>query len=246
MSSISPAVSRRDFLALVSAALTMRVPAAPGSASEYPQEVAGVRLPHTPLCSKAYGLCRSGAPTFLQNHSLRTYVFGALHAAHHHQSFDAETAFVAAILHDIGLLETFASKEGSFEIDGANRAELLVREQGASAGEASAVWNAIVMHDMRFVIPFHQSAEATLVAAGAAADVIGPDMHMISEAAVQEVVAAFPRLQFKNEFIGLLARHCQRKPGVQTGTWLEGFCQQHSSVPESGTERAIRAAPFSE
>jgi hypothetical protein len=177
---------------------------------------------------------------------MRTYVFGALHAAHHRQRFDGETAFVAALLHDLGLLADF-EKNSSFEIDGANEAERFAREHGASASEASKVWNAIVMHDMRFSIALRQSPEATLVAAGAAADVVGPDEDMIEPAAVREVVLAFPRLMFKRDFTALLVDHCTRKPGAQTGTWLEGFCRQHApATPPSGTEDAIRQAPFAE
>jgi hypothetical protein len=177
---------------------------------------------------------------------MRTYVFGALHAAHHHQAFHAETAFISALLHDLGLLDTFSSKTAPFEIDGADRAERLVRTEGGPADEARAVWNAIVMHDMRFTIALHQSAEASLVAAGAGADVIGPDQDMISATAVRDVVATFPRLEFKRQFITLLVDHCRRKSGAQSGTWLEGFCRQHSAFPTSSTEQAILAAPFNE
>lgn len=236
---------RREFLAVASAALATPWEAFSQSPG-YPAEVAGIELPASPLCGKAYELCRSSAPPFLLNHSMRTYLFGALHAAHHHQGFNAESAFTAAVLHDIGLLPTFASKEGSFEVDGANRAEKFSREQGTSVAESEKIWNAIVMHDMRFAIASHQSPEATLVAAGAGADVIGPDEGMFDRAAVAEVIAAFPRLKFKQQFIALLANHCERKPGAQTGTWLEGFCRQHSLAPSSGTEKAILSAPFAE
>jgi hypothetical protein len=238
---------RRDFLVVASAVLVSpwQASASPKSPG-YPTEVADIKLPATPLCTKAYELCRSSTPRFLLNHSMRTYLFGALHAAHHHQEFNAEEAFTAAVLHDLGLVPSFASKEASFEIDGANRADQFSREQGASVAESNTIWNAIVMHDMRFAIPSHQSPEATLVAAGAGADVIGPDEGMFDRAAVAEVVAAFPRLKFKQQFIALLANHCERKPGAQTGTWLEGFCRQHSSVPSSGTENAILNAPFAE
>ena len=77
------------------------------------------------------------------------------------------------------------------------------------------------------------------------------DDDMIDPAAAKEVVSAYPRLQFKREFTSLLVDHCTRKPGAQTGTWLEGFCRQHShshspSPVVSKTEQAIRNAPFSE
>lgn len=239
-------LQRRAFLRLAAAALVAPWDSALAEAAKYPIEVAGIGLPQTPRCRGAYQLCASAAPTFLLNHSMRTYLFGALHAAHHGQHYEAETAFVAAVLHDLGLLPAFASKAGTFEIDGADRAERFAREEGASASEARKVWNAIVMHDMRFAIASHQAAEAMLVAAGAGADVIGPDEDMFNPAAVKEVVTAFPRLQFKKEFIALLADHCARKPGAQTGTWLEGFCRQHSTPTASGTEEAIRQAPFTE
>jgi hypothetical protein len=237
---------RRRFLA--SSVLTLLLPAQAllARSSDYPEEVAGIRLPRTRRCIDAYTLCRSAAPPFLLNHCLRTYLFGALHTAHRHQSFDVETAFVAAMLHDLGLLAEFASRNATFEIDGADRAEKLIRDEGGSADAARGVWNAIVMHDMRFAIASHQSPEAVVLAAGAGTDVIGPDEDLISAAAVREVVAAFPRLQFKERFIALLADHCQRKPGAQSGTWLEGFCRQHSAFPDSGTEHAIRSASFTE
>jgi len=242
----SSLVTRRQFVAGL-AALSFGMRRGFTEDSPYAASVAGIALPHTPLCLKAYSLCRSNAPEFLLNHSLRTYLFGALHAAHHGQAFHAETAFVASVLHDCGLLRKFASKTHSFEVDGADNAERFAKEQGMSAADVKTVWNAIVMHDMSFSVATHQSPEATLVAAGAAADVLGPDEDMIAPAATTEVVAAFPRLHFKREFTALLVDHCNRKPGAQTATWLEGFCRQHSAAaPVSGTESAIRDAPFAE
>jgi HD domain len=239
-------LNRRMFLIALAASSLARRKSFAGPAS-YPAAVAGVSLPRTALCLKAYALCQSKAPDFLLNHSMRTYLFGALHAAHHKQGFDPESAFVASVLHDLGLLREFASKTDPFEIDGATAAERFAKEQGVSAAEAKTVWNAIVMHDMNFSIATHQTPEATLVAAGAAADVVGPDDDMIDPAAAKEVVSAYPRLQFKREFTSLLVDHCTRKPGAQTGTWLEGFCRQHSPSPVvSKTEQAIRNAPFSE
>jgi len=237
-------LDRRRFFGYLGGILACASAPVAGDANAYPVEVAGVRLPVTPLCRKAYGLCRSTAPAFLVNHSLRTYVFGALYVSHDGQRFDEETAFIAAVLHDLGLLQQFATPRTSFEVDGANRSESLVREAGAPAAEANKVWNAIVMHDMRFAIARHESPEAALVAAGAGADVVGPEENIVSSATVRSVVASLPRLQFKQRFIALLTDHCVRKPGAQNGTWLEGFCRAHSTVAPSATEQAIREAPF--
>lgn len=239
-------LGRRSFVAYLAGLLASPSASVAENPTAYPEEVAGIRLPRTPLCVKSYELCRSAAPAFLVNHALRTYVFGALYASHEDQRFDAETAFVAAVLHDIGLLKEFSTPQTPFEIDGANRAERLVRESGGAAGEANKVWQAIALHDMCDAIPRHQSPEAALVAAGAGADVGGPEENIVSAATVRSVVAALPRLQFKERFIALLTDHCVRKPGAQRATWLEGFCRVHSTVPASATEQAILAAPFDE
>ena len=239
-------LGRRPFVGYLAGLLACPSASVAVNATAYPTEVAGIRLPVTPLCMKSYALCRSAAPAFLVNHSLRTYVFGALYVSHDGQRFDAETAFVAAVLHDIGLLKEFATPQTPFEIDGANRAESLVRESGGTPVAANKVWQAIALHDTRDPIPRHQSPEAILVAEGAGADVVGPQENVVNAATLQSVVAAFPRLQFKERFIALLTDHCVRKPGAQKATWLEGFCRVHSTVPASATEQAILAAPFDE
>ena len=243
-----PVLGRRAFIAYLAAVLANRAAAASSSARDYPAEVAGIRLPATEVCKRAYRLCHGTAPDFLVNHSLRTYVFGALYVTHKRHGFNEESAFVAAMFHDLGLLEEFSTPHTSFEVDGANRAESLVRKSGASLVEARSVWNAIVMHDMDFAIAEHESPEAMVVAAGAGADFDGhsPEGEVISPAMTRSVVNAIPRLQFKERFIALLADHCGRKPGVQNGTWLEGFCRAHSTVAPDGTEEEARAAPFDE
>jgi hypothetical protein len=63
-------------------------------------------MPRTPLALAlalaAAALSRRVGPDLLFNHCMRTFVFGALHAGHHGQTYDAESAFVAAAVHDLG------------------------------------------------------------------------------------------------------------------------------------------------
>ena len=175
---------------------------------------------------------------------MRTYLFGALVLRAQRVSFDPQLGFVAAALHDLGLLAAFASPRGSFEIDGANRAEALVHEAGRPVEEGRLVWNAIVMHDMRDEYAEHQSGEAQLVGNGAGADVINPEG--LDPKAVAEVLLAFPRLQFKTRFTALLVDHCKRKPTVQIG-WLDGLCRATvPDAPRGSVERSIAAAPYAE
>jgi HD domain len=214
----------------------------PGRGS--PVEVAGIEIPTTALALSAAALARSACPPFLYNHCMRTYLLGALSMQSRQAQFDRETAFVAASLHDLGLLPSFASARASFEVDGANRAERLMRDSGRSPEQGRRVWNAIVAHDMSSAYAEHQSPEAVLVNAGAGADVVGPGD--LEAGAVAEVIRAYPRLEFKTRFTALLVDHCRRKPTSEIG-WLDGLCRGTApNASRPSVKREILDAPYKE
>jgi hypothetical protein len=243
--------TRRGFcaaaLSLGALPLATRVYAA-NAVSDMPKEVAGVALPRSPLAIRAAAFARQSCPEYLFNHCMRTFLIGALEMQRQALTYNPDNAFVAAALHDLGLLPAFASKSQSFEIDGANAAEKFARDNGLSAEDADIVWHGIVFHDVRFSITRRAGPEAMLVAFGAGGDVDGPNLSTdVEKRQLAEVVAAFPRLQFKSRFITLLIDHCKRKPSSQRGTWLEGLCREQ--VPEAWSdtvEKEIMAAPYSE
>jgi hypothetical protein len=211
-----------------------------------PLQVAGITLPRTMLAVRAASFSAE-QPDFLFNHCMRTYLFGALILQRQHLAYHAETAFVAAALHDLGLLPQFASARASFEIDGANRAEKFARDAGVGRIQADKIWHAVEMHDGKYALTERQGPEAMLVASGAATDVDGPDETLPDSKQIEEVIAAFPRLGFKLQFTSLLVDHCRRKPTSQRATWLEGLCRD--TVPAAWsdtTQKEIAAAPFTE
>jgi len=244
----SDCLDRRTFLAGLLALAAVRPQSARAvGRPALPSTVAGIEFPRSRFAMAAAQLCARVVPGFLYNHCMRTYLFGALHARHHGRIFRAELAFAAAAFHDVGLLQAYETSGQPFEVDSANAAERFALEHGVSQADADLVWSAAAMLDMRWGIVSHQNATIELVAAGAAADVIGPDPDMIPPDLTRQVVAAFPRLGFKKEFQGLLTGHCQRKPLSQVGTWLEGYCRSISpSVAIPSTATAIDTAPFSE
>jgi hypothetical protein len=207
-----------------------------------PTEVAGIQIPRTALALQAAALARSACPPFLYNHCVRSYLLGALSMQAQHTAF--EIAFVAAALHDLGLLPRFASARGSFEVDGADRAERLMHDLGRSPEDGRRVWNAIVAHDMSSTYAEHQSPEAVLVNAGAGADVVGPGE--LDARAVAEVIGAFPRLEFKTRFTALLVDHCRRKPTSEIG-WLDGLCRGTApNASRPSVKQEILDAPYRE
>lgn len=211
-----------------------------------PTAVAGIEIPRSPLALKAEAYVRGVEPDFLFNHSVRTYLFGALRLKARNIPYDPDTAYVAALFHDVGLVPAIASPQFSFEIDGANKAEEFVKANGGSDEQARTVWNAVVMHDMGGPYQLHQSHEALLLGAGAGSDVDGVDPGKIAPAVVQEVLAAYPRLQFKKRFTAAAIDHCRRKPTAQIG-WLEVLCLKVApNVDRGDVEQEISSAPFAE
>jgi hypothetical protein len=238
-------MTRRSILAAMIAFAC--VPRGAKAESELPSEVAGIRLPRSALALKAQQFARQKCPPFLFNHCMRTFLFGVVAMERHRSVYSADDAFVAATLHDLGLLKEFASAEGSFEVDGADRAAGFARANGASASAADDVWHAIALHDARFALVEHRGGAAMLVAMGAGSDVLGPDADMIDPKRSAEIIAAFPRLEFKKQFTALLVDHCRRKPLSQRSTWLEGLCREKSpSAWSARLEDEIAAAPFTE
>lgn len=240
-------MQRRELLRWA-AALALLTPPALAPLAALPAEVAGVRLPRTPRALRAAAFARAACPDFLFNHCLRTYLLGALRLTQRRRSCRAEDAFIGAAFHDLGLLPRFASAAGSFEQDGADAAERWVRDAGGTAAQAGRVWYAVRLHDGAWTLTERAGSEAMLVALGAAADVDGPPRAELDARQVAEVVAAFPRLAFKQRFTELLVAHCERKPGVQEHTWLEGLCRAHGTPapPPTAVADEIAAAPFAE
>ena len=242
-------MQRRKFLQY-GAALVLLPPAGlrRATAAEIPREVAGIRLPHTSRARAAAAYARASCPAFLFNHCMRTYLFGALAQRRQGRAFAAEDAFIASALHDLGLLPAFESPHGAFETDGADAAERWAQARGVTSAAAERIWHAVQMHDGPWALTRRQGPEAMLVALGAGTDVDGPGPGELQADELAQVLAAFPRLQFKREFTTLLIGHCQRKPDSQVGTWLEGLCRTHAHgarAPQA-VEAAIAAAPFSE
>jgi HD domain len=239
--------SRRNVLTGLLALAADRAPWALNPSTALPSNVAGIEIPGSRVARAAAALSRQSCPEVLFNHCMRTFLFGALHEHHHGRPYNADAAFVAAALHDLGLLAAFESEGKPFEVDSADVAERVALENGLAPDIAKLVWNAAAMHDMRWAVVEKQNPTVELVAAGASADVVGPDEDMISPEAAAEVIKAFPRLGFKVQFAQLLTDHCKRKPLSQLGTWLDGYCR--AAVPGAAfpdPTASIRSAPFAE
>ena len=212
--------------------------------SSMPKTVAGVRLIDSDIARKATELSRASSPAYLFNHAMRTFLFGSLVGKASSQRFDEEALYLACVLHDIGLTDRYVG-DHPFEIQGAEAAAKFLTENGYDKQKTTAVWDGIAMHPL--AIGQYKQPEIALVGAGAGADVVGPDFDQIQKEDVDAVVAAFPRLQFKQQFVKTCADVVRLHPRAAGRTFMRDIAERH--LPDYHPNNicdAIEKSPFLE
>ena len=159
-------------------------------------------------------LLRASASPMLFNHSLRVYLFGALHGARHGLSVDHELLYLGAVFHDFGLVKKYSSPNERFELDRANAARKFLVERGIPRRSIEIVWDAIALHNT-LEIPKYRTEPIELVYEGVNVDVLGIGFQEVADSEREEVLAAFPRLNFKEVMPRTFAEAIFHKP--QTG-----------------------------
>ena len=175
-----------------------------------------VPIPDSRLAREATELIRSVESELLYNHSLRVYAFGALQGARRALRYDPELLYIGAMFHDIGLVEGHRSAHDRFEVDGANAARQFLVDHGVTGDALRIVWDAIALHTTPG-IPQHKEAEVALVTAGVELDVLGFGYDEISADDREAVLAAYPRVDFKESIIQAFADGIAHKPETAFG-----------------------------
>jgi HD superfamily phosphodiesterase len=181
------------------------------------ENIAGIEIPDTALVNEATALVRDVADDNVFHHSRRVFLWGALKAAHRNLEVDLELAYVGGLFHDLGLTSAYATTTQRFEIDGANAARHFLLDHGRSSEEAQNVWLAIALHTTP-AIPLELAPEVAVVTLGVETDVLGIDLHEISDAQKAQVVAAHPRHDFKNQILKAFYDGMANRPDTTFGT----------------------------
>jgi hypothetical protein len=176
-----------------------------------------VAVPDSRLARDATDLIRSVESDLLYNHSLRVYSFGALQGNRLGLSYDPELLFIGAMFHDIGLVEGHRSANDRFEVDGANAARKFLVEHGVAPDAVRIVWDAIALHTTPGIPP-HKEPEVALVTAGVELDVLGLGYDEIDAEDREAVLAAYPRVDFKESIIQAFADGMAERPDTTFGT----------------------------
>jgi hypothetical protein len=170
----------------------------------------GMPVPDSALARRVRELIADVAAPFLVNHSVRSYAWAVELARHDRLQFDPEILYVSAILHDIGLVPAY-DLGGCYEVDGAIAAARVVREAGEPEARARAIYDVIALHNDETMSP-SAASEVVLLWNATGVDVTGDRFADVRSEMVPGVLAAYPRLSFKQEFSALFADQASRKP----------------------------------
>jgi HD domain len=179
--------------------------------------ISGVKIPDSKLAREATELVRSFENEMLFNHSVRVYAFGAIKGISQKLKFDSELLYIAALFHDLGLVDHYHTQTKRFEVDGADAAREFLKARGISQPEADLVWEAIALHTTPG-IPEYMRPEIALTRAGVLVDVAGVGYDEYTPEQRDQVIAAFPRGDFKKEFLEIQTCSALKKPQTTFGT----------------------------
>lgn len=188
--------------------------------------------PQTPAAAAALVVATRFYSPALLNHCIRSYLWGATYAAAHGIAFDDELYYVSALLHDIGLTDSFDSHRLAFEEAGGDLAWVFGVAAGWPAERAARAAEIIVLH-MRDDVSAAADPESHLLQVATGWDVVGRRPEEFPSEARAEILARYPRHDFGGEFIACFEDQARRKPDGAAA----------ASVANNGADR-IRANPL--
>lgn len=178
--------------------------------------IADIEIPDSTLAKEATELIRDTAGELLYDHSRRVFLFGALRGRRRGLTFDPELLYVAALFHDLGLTEKYATSRQRFEIDGADAARDFLLRHGLAPEQTHIAWRAIALHTTP-EIPYRMEPEVALVTAGVEVDVLGLGFDEVDDAQRDAVVAAHPRPDFKRRILAAFTEGIAHRPDTAFG-----------------------------
>lgn len=191
-------------------------------------------LPVTPLIRDALEHCKRITSPTTVNHSIRSAYFAIL-LSHKlpqkgNEPLDVELIVYSTIMHDLGWAvdKSLLSKDKRFEVDSANMAREHLEETKLADNwdkhRTQLAWDAIALHATPSFSQ-HKEPEVMLSSMGILADFQGPLIAngLITVDEYKEIVGAFPRLGFKDQFLEIMCGLCAYKPETTYDNFVADF-----------------------
>ncbi|MFT8788778.1 MAG: HD domain-containing protein [Bifidobacterium psychraerophilum] len=148
----------------------------------------------------------------LYAHVMRSWLFAEGFAAlEHRDGVDRELLYVAAMLHDIGLVAAFDNVALPYEDAGGHAAVALAFGAGWTKARRGRLLDVVVRHNCDHVDP-EFDMEGYLLETATGLDVSGKRAGELPGSFIYEVLGRYPREGFGNEFLGLVRGQSIRKP----------------------------------
>ncbi|MGY1856918.1 HD domain-containing protein [Modestobacter sp. SYSU DS0290] len=164
-------------------------------------------------------------------HCDRSHLWAAEYGRARGIGFDAELLYVAAMLHDLGLVPVFDSVTEPFEEAGGAVGWVFAAGAGWDADRRRRVSDVIVRH-MWAEVDVAVDPEAHLLELATGLDVSGRRPEEWAEGFRAEVLARHPRRGLAEEFLGCFTAQAERKPGSLAGRFVAGgFAQRVRANP---------------
>jgi len=172
-------------------------------------------LPTGPLSEASLALVRSTESQPIVDHSIRTFLFARLLAEHegclNDAAYDEELLFAATVMHDLGLGK-HARAEARFEVEGADLAAAVLREQGVVEADVDRVWEAIALHSShglaeRRGLLTYLTYKGVFIDAGPLADAVADGLR-------KEVLNAYPGPTGRRYLAEAIIEHANRSPAA--------------------------------
>jgi hypothetical protein len=179
--------------------------------------IAGVAIPETKPAAEATCYVKRTTDALVFHHSRRVFLFGSIHARQLGLTPDPELLYIAALFHDIGLTKHLSSTKQRLELDGADLARKFLADRDFSTSAAETVWTAIALHTTPGV-PSRMGPEVAATASGVLTDVVGLGLDTMNRDELDEILAVHPRVDFKSDFLHILADGLKNRPGTTYGT----------------------------
>jgi hypothetical protein len=180
----------------------------------------------TPPDTRAARAANDFAATYysesLLNHCVRSWLWAVgFTRLEGRDGVDDELLYVAALLHDIGIVEAFDNHSLAFEDAGGHVAVALTTGAGWPRERRIRVHEVIERHMWPSVDPA-QDVEGYLLEIATALDISGARPDALPLSFQDEVLAAYPRLALAAEFGACVTDQARRKPQTSSARIVNG------------------------
>ena len=149
------------------------------------------------------------------------------------------------LLHDLGLAKAFSGPL-RFEVEGANAARSFARSEGIDERRAQLIWDGVALNSTPS-LALYKETEVALGTAGIGLDWGGWGYEALNASQVEEIVAAFPRLEMKQRFTRAVCGIVETRPATTYDNFARDFGERFvPGYKRPSTVDVLLNSPFSE